>query len=144
TRKEVWLLALLTLRHGQAVDRSFLAGTLWPDAPEERALAYLRSSLYDLRRALGPEASRLSAPSSRAVSLNPLGASADLLEFDDCVKRGDSASLRRAVALYRGPLLEGCIEEWVLPEREARQQQFLQALRQLATEALTRAEPAVA
>src|SRR3954471_24487664 len=62
TRKEVWLLALLTWRHGQATERSWLAGTLWPEASEERALAYLRSSLYDLRRVLGPDASRLSSP----------------------------------------------------------------------------------
>ena len=35
---------------------------------------------------------------------------------------------RQAVELYRGPLLEGCVEEWVLPERESRAEQCLAAL----------------
>src|SRR4029453_18705348 len=88
TRKETWLLALLTLRHQQAVDRSWLAGTLWPDTSEERALAYLRSSLHDLRRVLGPDVSRLAAPTARTVRLDLTGASVDLLEFDACVQAG--------------------------------------------------------
>src|SRR5947208_14859209 len=31
SRKGLWLLALLALRAGRAVERSWLAGTLWPD-----------------------------------------------------------------------------------------------------------------
>src|SRR5262249_13396055 len=89
TRKEVWHLALLTRREGQAVDRSWLAGRLWPDASEERALAYLRSSLYDLRRVLGPDAARLSASASGTVRLDLAGAAVDLLEFDACATRAD-------------------------------------------------------
>jgi DNA-binding SARP family transcriptional activator len=144
TRKAVWLLALLTLRQQQAVDRSWLAGTLWPDTPDERALTYLHSSLYDLRCALGPDASRLHAPTPRAVVLDLAGANVDLLEFARLIERGDDASLQRAVALYRGPLLAGCAEEWVFPEREACQQQYLGALRQLAVEAMARDEPGAA
>src|SRR5262249_40415825 len=59
TRKGEWLLALLVLRHASDVERSQLAGLLWPDSPEPQALANLRLSLTDLRRALGPEALRL-------------------------------------------------------------------------------------
>src|SRR5947207_4316293 len=65
SRKVQWLLALLTLRSpasgpgtrgtrvGAAVERTWLAGLLWPDAPESQALVSLRTSLKDLRRALG-------------------------------------------------------------------------------------------
>src|SRR5690348_6793095 len=71
TRKGQWLLALLTLRHSREVGRAWLAGTLWPDSPDTRALASLRMSLKDLRRALGPEACRLrsSAPHSLCLEL---------------------------------------------------------------------------
>jgi DNA-binding SARP family transcriptional activator len=31
SRKSLWLLALLTLRHDRPVERDWLAGTLWPD-----------------------------------------------------------------------------------------------------------------
>jgi len=37
TRKVQWLLALLALRHGREVERSWLAGTLWPDSDEPQA-----------------------------------------------------------------------------------------------------------
>src|SRR4029450_2549826 len=37
TRKALWLLALLTLRNERAVDRSWLAGTLWPESGEGQA-----------------------------------------------------------------------------------------------------------
>src|SRR5690349_13667057 len=53
SRKGLWLLALLALRHGREVERSWLAGVLWPDSSEAAALASLRNSLKDLRRALG-------------------------------------------------------------------------------------------
>ena len=59
SRKGQWLLALLILRHGREIQRGWLAGTLWPDSPEDRAYGSLRISLNDLRRALGAEAHRL-------------------------------------------------------------------------------------
>src|SRR5579862_4721091 len=46
--------------------------------------------------------------------------------------RGAPVSLKAAVSLYQGPLLEGCEEEWVVLEREQRQQSCLEALERLA------------
>jgi DNA-binding SARP family transcriptional activator len=40
---------LLTLQAGRPVERSWLAGQLWPDNIESQALANLRTSLNDLR-----------------------------------------------------------------------------------------------
>src|SRR5947209_14054724 len=77
SRKGQWLLALLALRHGCEVERSWLAGTLWPESPEARAFSGLRASLADLRRAMGPEAGRLHSPTSHIVSLDLSGAQAD-------------------------------------------------------------------
>src|SRR3954463_9510463 len=70
SRKGQWLLALLTLRHGGEVDRSWLAGTLWPDSQGTAALASLRNCLKDLRRALGSEADRLRSPTPRLLALD--------------------------------------------------------------------------
>src|SRR5206468_1686929 len=47
----------------------------------------------------------------------------------------DGASLENAVALYRGPLLEGWLEEWIQLDREALQQTCLKALDRLAESA---------
>src|SRR5215216_3813849 len=70
SRKGEWLLALLALRHGAEVERSWLAATLWPDSPDLQAMANLRISLTDLRRALGTEAHRLRSPAARTLSLD--------------------------------------------------------------------------
>jgi predicted ATPase len=61
----------------------------------------------------------------------------DLLGFDAAISRGDLRSLESAVALYRGPLLEGCAEEWVLEERERRHRDHQVALERLAEAART-------
>ena len=141
TRKEQWLLAFLALRPGQALDRDWLAGLFWPDTPQKAALGNLRRSLTDLRRVLGEDASCLMAPTSRTVSFDPAGTSVDVLEFDSAAARGDAVALQQVVALYRGPLLEGCFEEWALREREAREQTYLDALDTLAEMAMARGEP---
>jgi predicted ATPase/DNA-binding SARP family transcriptional activator len=136
SRKGHWILALLTLRHPGELERAWLAGTLWPDSPPSQALANLRNSLRDLRRALGSEAWRLLSPEPRTLALDLCGAEVDLLRFDAAVARADSTSLQQAIALYRGPLLEECPEEWILLEREAREQGYLRALETLAGQAL--------
>jgi predicted ATPase/DNA-binding SARP family transcriptional activator len=136
TRKGQWLLALLTLRAGCDLDRAWLAGTLWPDSPEPRAFNNLRVALADLRRALGPEANRLRSPAARSLRLDLTGMEADVVAFDRAINSGAMPSLERAVTLYRGPLLEGCAEEWVFAERQSREQAYLRALETLAEQAL--------
>src|SRR5438552_2342069 len=56
SRKGQWLLVLLALRAGMAVERSWLAGTLWPESSGAQALNSLRVTLADLRQALGEAA----------------------------------------------------------------------------------------
>lgn len=137
TRKGLYILVLLTLRQGREVERNWLAGTLWPENEETTALTYLRQALTDLRHALGDAAGRLLSPSPRTLRLDLDGPAADVdfIRFEQCRKRGDTASLEQAIALYRGPLLEGWAEEWLLGEREACEQSYLGALESLARQA---------
>jgi predicted ATPase/DNA-binding SARP family transcriptional activator len=144
SRSLEWLLAWLVLRQGRPVSRAVLAGTLWPDTAHEPALRNLRTGLLDLRRALGPEAARLGSPTRDSLQLDLTGAAVDLLRFDAAVAAGDEGSLQEAVALYRGELLEGCHEEWIVGERAARQEACLQALERLADQSLERGDPAAA
>src|SRR5439155_3027261 len=53
-------------------------------------------------------------------------------------------SLEQAVALYRGPLLEGCVEAWAFQERQVREQAYLTALETLAARALEGGDAAAA
>jgi DNA-binding SARP family transcriptional activator len=144
TRRGEWLLALLALRRDQPVERVWLAGALWPESDHRQGADSLRRTLTDLRQALGQEAIRLLAPTAHTLALHLTEAEADVLAFDACVDRGDRESLEEAVSLYRGPLLEGCSEEWLLPARLAREQAYLAALETLAAQALAGGEAAAA
>jgi non-specific serine/threonine protein kinase len=163
-RREQWLLALLVLRHTRDTARDWLAATIWPENEESQARFYLRKGLSDLRKALGAEATRLLSPTPRTVRLNLEGAFADVVAFDDAIQRKDEGGrmkdegnsddlhpsslilhpLEEAVALYRGPLLPDCLEEWIIPEREAREQAYLNALETLAARATADGQSAAA
>ncbi|MCW3094496.1 MAG: hypothetical protein JWL77_114 [Chthonomonadaceae bacterium] len=148
-RKDLWLLALLTLRHGRAVARDELAVLFWPDAEESQALYYLRRSLSNLRRALGSEARRLLTPSPHTLRLDLSDADCDLLSFDAALARASVSAtpeepLQQAISLYRGPLLPECREEWALTERNVREQAYLSALERLARITQDKGEPSAA
>ncbi len=132
SRKGVWLLALLALRNGREVSREWLTTMLWPDATEAAGSVSLRQSLADLRRALGPHAERIEAPSPRSLRVDLSAEEADLVAFDQAVRRTDPEAAAVAAAAYSGPLLEGCTEEWVGQERDVREQAYLDALQRLA------------
>ncbi|MFI5387673.1 MAG: BTAD domain-containing putative transcriptional regulator, partial [Fimbriimonadales bacterium] len=133
TRKGLWLLAILTLRAGRQVERSWLAGTLWPEHDDVHGLRSLRQSLHDLRLALGPESWRLSSDSPRSLGFDATGVAVDATRFDSLIDEGD---LEAAIRLYRGPLLEGCGEEWVTDERRRREQAYVSALEAMAHQAM--------
>jgi predicted ATPase/DNA-binding SARP family transcriptional activator len=152
TRKDAWLLSLLILHHPRPLDRNWLAASLWPDSPEPTALVNLRMSLKSLRRAMGAESYRLLAPTPRTLALDLTGAEVDLHLFDAAIARAEDAargtadpvSLAAAVALYRGPFLDGCVEPWALHERSTREDACLHALERLASRAASEGEPALA
>jgi predicted ATPase/DNA-binding SARP family transcriptional activator len=144
TRKGLGLLALLTLHHGRPIDREWLAGTLWPSSPEPQALYNLRRSLSDLRRTLGAQAYRLQVTPPHSLSLELTGAEVDVVTFDEALARGDEPALASAVALYRGPLLDGWADEWTVQERARREQSYLAALDQLAASATARSDHSTA
>ena len=137
SRTETWLLALLLLRANQEVNRSWLAGTFWPDTREEQALNNLRRSLSNLRQTLGEEAYRLLSPTQHTLAFDVSDAFCDVAAFDAAIARGDAASLQQAVSLYRGPLLPGCNADWLVEEQAAREHACLSALETLATLAIS-------
>ena len=126
------LLGLLALRAGQEVSRQWLAETLWPDS--ETPSDSLRQSLSDLRQKMGEQAFRLESPVKSTLRLNCENAAVDVIAFDKAVKRDDAEELRHAIGLYRGDLLEGVGEVWVLAERETRRQAYLKGLETLAAQ----------
>jgi len=108
---------------------------LWPDSDPCRASSNLRVALSELRAALGAESSRIISPTRDSLILDLEHAEVDVLRFDSAVAGRQIQELKQALALYRGPLMQSCVEEWVVPEREAREQELVRALQQLAEEA---------
>src|SRR5579871_3566801 len=135
-RKALWLLALLTLHSHRAMEREGVAALLWPETDPSHAAANLALHLSELRKALGPQATRLKSPERGALRLDLRGAAVDVLAFDAAIKGGTLSDLERAVTLYSGPLLEGCNEGWVCEERTAREQDCLTALQRLGEAAV--------
>jgi DNA-binding SARP family transcriptional activator len=128
------LLAFVALR-GRPGRRIVVAASLWPEVPERRSYASLRSALSRLDRvghnALHVDPSELSLASGVAVDLRDAQALAHrLLNPAEPALEADLTSA--AVAQLSADLLPGWYDEWVLLEAEDWRQLRLHALEALA------------
>ena len=117
-RKTLLLLAVLAAAGPQGVGRERLLGMFWPDSDTERARNALKQAIHALRRDLRDGESIVGVATLR---LNPDSITSDVGEFEEAIARGE---LERAVALYRGPFLDGLwldgapeFERWLERER---------------------------
>lgn len=131
------LLAYLGL-HRQAT-RTVLAGTLWPDATEERAQGSLRTTLWRLHRGRGllvrSDRDTLRLGDSVVVDAHALIESAQRVVSGDRVPHH---------LFFDGDLLPGWDEHWVVFERERLRQLRLHALDALAGQFITQGHHALA
>ena len=118
-RHRLAMLALLALAPGQRLSRDKLIALLWPESDPERGRNLLNVSTYTVRKALGETALLTVVDDLR---LNPDVVATDAVEFTSAAQQGDYT---RAVALYRGPLLDGFFlsdapefERWAEQERK--------------------------
>lgn len=124
-----------------ACTRDHLATLLWSETLESNARHSLRSSLYHLRHALGDTAAAITMPTDRNLIRLLLPEDAcDVPRFRMLVAANDERLVAAAVALYRGPLLEGItltdapvFEDWLRSERDSMRRAYLNALDRLAT-----------
>jgi DNA-binding SARP family transcriptional activator/predicted ATPase len=136
------LLAYLAIEAGRVHARDVLAGLLWPNRPNRDALSNLRYALYDLRNVLGD---RSAEPPFLLVTRRTLRFNResdhrlDVATFETCTDDPTLSTLQSAVALYRGPFLDGfsladcpAFEEWALLKREHLNHRMVSALGRLA------------
>src|SRR5512143_2633197 len=123
------LLAYLVLHRTAPQSRQHLAFLFWPDSTEAQARNNLRQSLHLLKHAL-PAADHFVHADTQTVQWLPdTPFTLDVAEFEEAIKQAESVmALQHAVGLYRGDLLSGCYDDWLLPERERLQQQFFESL----------------
>ncbi len=113
------LLAYLMLHPGASHPRAHLAALFWPECPDAQARANLRQLVFELRRRL-PEPDRFLDVDQAAVRWRENAPyTLDAAEFEHAVREVSSpAALERAASLYRGDLLPGLYEDWVVGERD--------------------------
>ena len=146
------LLAGLLLRHPNPMPREELLGILWPDEDLSVSRNRLRVLLNALRQHLEPgdaiSGSVLQAERS-AIQLAVGAFTSDYHDFlqalqtaKDAVSEGDKvAALKQAVALYRGELLAGFYDEWILAERRRITELHYMALRELTRRLMQSDDP---
>jgi DNA-binding SARP family transcriptional activator/tetratricopeptide (TPR) repeat protein len=136
------LLAYLALHRDIPQQRQHLAFLFWPDTTEAQARNNLRQLLHQLRQAF-PEVEHFLSADTHMLHWHTVSPfHLDVAEFEQALAVADAATqqndqhavqnaLKQADKLYRGELLPGCYDEWILPERERLRQRHLQALEQL-------------
>ncbi len=146
--KPLALLAYLAIEGG-AHPREQLAALLWPEMDEHNGRANLRTTLATVRRAVGDREGEpgLWRSVSDALGVEPRAvlvdtgtiATAAALARQREAPPGLSSQLDAAVAVYRGPLLDGVsldvspdYDIWLLGQRETYHQHMGAILRRLA------------
>src|SRR6266700_3234884 len=136
------LLAYLVLHRDVPQQRQHLAFLFWPDATEAQARNNLRQLLHQLPQAL-PDALHFLSADTHQLHWHPVTPfHLDVAAFEQALTLADSATqrndqhalqdaLEQADGLYRGDLLPGCYDEWILPERDRLRQRHLQVLEHL-------------
>jgi len=141
SQKTGLLLAFLAYHLHRPHRREQLCEWLWPEGDPGASRHNLRNVLHWLRQALEPPdapAGALLLTDRTSVQLNPATVTTDVAAFaaalEAAARAGESAEragcLAQAVDLYRGELLSGCYDDWILQERAWLAERFFQALGQ--------------
>jgi serine/threonine-protein kinase len=135
-RLRLAILVLLGTAGEAGMSRDKLQAYLWAESDVRRARHVLNQLLYAQRRQVGEQSLFLGR---KTLRLNPLLIWADVVAFEDALRRGD---LEGAVALYRGPFLDGFFlkdapefERWADDQRAALARKAVAALTTLAERA---------
>ena len=132
-RHRLALLALLAQAPGRRLSRDKLLAMLWPERDADRGRNLLKVATYVLREALGERALLSEGDDLR---LNADIIRIDVAEFEAALEQDEPA---RAVALYKGPLLDGFFlseapefERWAERERARLADRYAGALGSMA------------
>jgi DNA-binding SARP family transcriptional activator/tetratricopeptide (TPR) repeat protein len=134
--RAVALVAFLAVRAGSPQSRQRIAGLLWPDSTDAQALTNLRRELHHLRQVLGDEASLVVTPRDLCWR-DTKTCRVDVRVFDNervaamaAAAAGEDDGIlvhaAAAIAAYRGELLPGVYEDWLLDARSQLERQCVE------------------
>lgn len=134
-RRRLAVLARLATADDRGVSRDELLAMFWPESDGDAARHSLDQLLYEARRAIG----KSPAIGTTTLRLNPDVITCDVADWAAALANSD---FERAVALYRGPFLQGFnlqnahgFEPWVESVRAEFALQYRRALASVAAEA---------
>lgn len=143
-QKVKYLLAYLAKNWRTPVAEQQLLEDLWP-GPVDRAKRSLYQATYNLRRCLNkPDspADYVRREKGQLSLSDELPLWNDLKELEQALALGDVAKNRaligRALRLYQGPYLDGCLMDWAIRKRDGLEIQVAEALERLAHDSLNR------
>lgn len=131
TRTARSLLALLVIQRDLPHSRDLLAGTFWPDLPEARARRRLSHALWQLQQLL-KEVHGLAPLLVVDADTVKFNSDADFwLDVDEFERlgKGSLSEIQQAIELYRGDLLAGLYDDWMLLDRQGLRRQYSDLLR---------------
>lgn len=142
TRRVALLLAFLSYFRSQEHFRDDLGEMLWPEQEEEVVRRNLRQALFSLRQTLEPPplpAGSILQVRQARVYLDPARVTTDVSDFEALIERArkakspseEAALYQEAICLYRGELLPGLHDEWILRERLKMEDLYVSCLRKL-------------
>lgn len=140
TRRVASLLAYLALHPKRVQTRDEISDLFWPGSDEAVGRRNLRQAIHSLKKVLEPppaEEGSVLRIRTGVISLNPEGIDTDAAELERLVEAArlknnpeeKMAALRKAIALYRGDLLPGFDDLWVMNERFRMEDLYLSSLK---------------
>ena len=131
--RAVALVAFLAVHAGSPQPRQRIAGLFWPDSAGAQALTNLRRELHQLRQLLGAEPSLVVTSKDLCwrdtetcrVDLRVFGIEREAALAAEADADGEKALVHavRALAQYRGDLLPGMYDDWLLEARSELERQ---------------------
>ena len=140
-RRPLELLKLLIALGGDSIPVEKVTDSLWPDSDGDQAQGAFDTTLHRLRKLIGHDALRLA---DSRITLDPGQCRVDSQEFQESLSQASRAveeqdgegawgHVEDALALYRGPFLEGEFEPVeILAARERLHGLFLRHIQQLS------------
>jgi DNA-binding SARP family transcriptional activator/predicted ATPase len=127
------LFAYLVLNRDRSHPRAALAGLFWLDLPETQARRRLSQALWHVARRVNdlPQGPYLAREGDLVGFDATLPHQVDVDTFDR-LSQGSVAEMAEAARLYRGSLLSGIYDDWILLEQERLRERWLTLLDQLA------------
>jgi DNA-binding SARP family transcriptional activator len=146
TQKTRDLFYCLILSRDRMLPRDVLVGTFWGDFPETVARKHFRTTLWRLRATLGNGYCGIAVHTVQGQVRLHVGPDCwvDIDEFEDALVMATApdtprehaiSHLDRAIALYRGDLLQGVYRDWCAAMQDRLRTLYLHALERRMTHA---------